>query len=347
MPLIPGQLLNNRYRIVKLLGLRLLRLVAIIAVSILLVGCHPVDRTATQITLTETGVVTPMPTSTVTPIATTTPTGTPTPSLTPAPFFTATPALGIGSTQISAHDGMVMVYIPAGDFQMGASDSDTNANSDEKPHHKVFLNSFWMYQTEVTNAQYALCVKDNVCEAPQYVRSITRSHYYDDPQFNNYPVIWASWNDASNYCQWAEGRLPTEAEWEKAGRGGLEGKLYPWGDEAPVCDQQVKNGANYASCSMEDTTPTGYFQPNDYGLYDMAGNVWEWVSDWYGASYYKTFLSDSSPTDPIGPHSGYYRVLRGGSWHAGAQDLRVSLRPWNDPLILSYYYYVIGFRCAR
>jgi eukaryotic-like serine/threonine-protein kinase len=344
MPLIPSQLLNNRYHIVRVLGLGLFMLVVVIAVSSLLVGCLPVDRTAVQITLTYTRQVTLTPTSTLTPIVTITLTGTPSPTLNPTPTITATSIYGIGSTQISEVDGMVMAYIPAGDFMMGAVESDTQASSAEKPRHQVLIDAFWMYSTEVTNSMYSLCVNEGKCQALSDIRSFTRTHYYDDTQFANYPVIWVSWNDASAYCQWTGGRLPTEAEWEKAARGGLDGKLYPWGDDAPVCDNQIKNGANYWSCSQRDTTPAGYFQPNGYGLFDMAGNVWEWVADWYGEKYYGSVLADAWLPDPTGPTRGGDRVLRGGSWFDNANFLRVSCRSGDSD---GYRFFYIGFRCVR
>jgi formylglycine-generating enzyme required for sulfatase activity len=219
-------------------------------------------------------------------------------------------------------------------------DGDPQAQSNEKPRHKVFIDAFWMYNTEVTNAMYALCVKANICTAPSDNSSYSRTRYYDDTQFANYPVIYVSWNDAKTYCEWAGGRLPTEAEWEKAARGGLEGKIYPWGDEAPVCDNKANNGANFGSCSQRDTTLAGYFKPNGYGLFDMAGNVWEWVN-----SLYKPypFVTTDGREDLTASGS---RVLRGGSWSNGAaQNVRVSFRSWNYPDYRNYDDY--GFRCAH
>jgi len=257
---------------------------------------------------------------------------------------TAAPALGIGSTLVSTKDQMVLLYIPAGEFMMGVLSSDTQANGDEKPRHKVLIDAFWMYQSEVTNAMYDLCVKVNICQPPQFVKSHSRTHYYDDAQFSSYPVIYVSWTDANTYCRWAGGRLSTEAEWEKAARGELEGKLYPRGDEAPVCDKQAKNGANFGSCSQGDTTPAGDFLPNGYGLYDMTGNVWEWVADWYGDKYYTTIPVDAWPANPTGPITGDYRVLRGGAWNDNPNFLRVSERLRYTPDVRNGN---SGFRCVH
>ena len=180
-----------------------------------------------------------------------------------------------------------MVLIPAGEFQMGDSlDGMNNA----LPVHTVYLDAFYMDIYEVTTAQY-----QKFMEATGY-RFWYMEDIYDAPEK---PVVGVSWFDAVAYAGWAGKRLPTEAEWEKAARGGLSGKRYPWGDEISHDDASGADG----------TSPVGSFAPNGYGLYDMAGNVWEWCADWYDADYY----SSSPKRNPAGPSSGKRRVLRGGS----------------------------------
>jgi serine/threonine-protein kinase len=265
------------------------------------------------------------------------------PTLTPAATLTPEPALGIGSTQISPIDNMVQVYVPAGSFQMGSDAGDSN----EKPVHPVTLDAFWIDRTEVANAMYALCVEAGKCPPPFSPKSDTRNSYYGDAQYDNYPVIYVTWDNANAYCDWAGRRLPTEAEWEKAARGTDE-RTYPWGNEQPAgnllnfadsntnfdwSDRTVDDG--YA-----DTSPVGNYPDgaSPYGALDMAGNVWEWVNDWYDEAYY-----GSSPSEnPQGPASGQYRVLRGGSW-GSSDSVRAANRSWYEP----GFDYDVGFRCAR
>jgi formylglycine-generating enzyme required for sulfatase activity len=236
---------------------------------------------------------------------------------------------GIGSTQVSPIDNMVQVYVPAGSFQMG-SDS---GNSDEKPVHTVTLDAFWVDQTEVTNKMYALCVGAGECPPPSSTKSYTLDSYYGNAQYDNYPVIYVSWNNAKAYCEWAGRRLPTEAEWEKAARG-TDGRIYPWGDAAPE--------STMLNFNVGDTTEVGKY-PNGaspYGALDMAGNVWEWVNDWYGESYY----SNSPSENPQGPDSGQFRALRGGSWNYYDRLVRAASRDWFAPDDFNNNF---GFRCAR
>jgi len=144
------------------------------------------------------------------------------------PVF-STPSLTIGASQVSTKDGMLLMYVPAGEFLMGSLDSDHNATADEKPRSTVYLDTFWIDQTEVTNAQYTLCVQAGTCLAPLYDGSNTRDSYFSYSQYANYPVVFVTWDDAFNYCKWVDRRLPTEAEWEKAARG-PDGRTYPWGE---------------------------------------------------------------------------------------------------------------------
>ncbi|MEI7990172.1 MAG: SUMF1/EgtB/PvdO family nonheme iron enzyme, partial [Chloroflexota bacterium] len=244
-----------------------------------------------------------------------------------------TPASQLVSTHILNKDGMVMVYVPAGEFLMGSNDGD----SDEKPQHKVYLDGYWMDKTEVTNAMYQKCVADGSCKDPVGGKaSATHTDYYGNSQYANYPVINVDWNQAQAYCKWAGGRLPSEAQWEKAARG-EDGRKYPWGDGAP--DSSLLN----YNQNVGDTTEVGKY-PSDaspYGIMDMSGNVWEWVNDWYDENYYKNLPQKN----PMGSDSGEYRGLRGGSWVNEAWVVRGANRSWNLPGYRNHYY--VGFRCAR
>jgi len=255
------------------------------------------------------------------------------PSQTSPPTKTPTEKIESGATQISPIDRMVMVYVPAGESQMGGTKGDENTRDEELPRHNVYLKGYWIDQTEVTNAQYSQCVDDGDCDRPYSQTSFARSSYYGDIDYADYPVIFVSWYDAVAYCEWAGRMLPSEAEWEKAARG-VNARSYPWGNEIS-CEL-----ANYGWC-QGDTTPVGEYLggASPYGLLDMAGNVWEWVSDYYYSDYYA-----ESPLDyPTGPESGAYRVIRGGSWNDDIRSLRTSSR---------YYYFPdnarvsIGFRCV-
>lgn len=252
--------------------------------------------------------------------------------LTPRP--TSTPVKPV-TTQVSSVDGMVQVYIPSSEFQMGSLEGDLNAGDEEKPRHPVHLRAYWIDRTEVTNAMYARCVLAGDCQPPKEVYSKTRAHYYDAPEFSDYPVVYVSWYDASAYCKWAGRRLPSEAEWEKAARG-VDGRLYPWGDQPPGREQ-----ANFNS-QIGDTSRVGSHPAgaSPYGVLDMAGNAAEWVSDWYEEAYYKV----SAYTNPVGPADGEFKVLRGGSWFNQLRSMQAAFRLWNYPDLRSD---TIGFRCAR
>ena len=255
-------------------------------------------------------------TATVAPNLTKTATPTKTATITPTPE----PPLGIGSTLINEKDGAELVYVPAGEFLMGSEDAE--AYSDEAPEHTVYLDAYWIYKYEVMNEQYRQCIEDGVCSG----------NLSDYPE-NDYPAENISWYEANDYCKWAGGRLPTEAEWEKAARG-EDGQTYPWGEADPNC-----NLAQYGGCSWYiiavGSLPGG---ASPYGALDMAGNVWEWVADWYDADYYQ----NSPSQNPTGPASGTYRVLRGGSWGGSRWRLRASYRYWYYPGYSASFY---GFRC--
>jgi len=232
------------------------------------------------------------------------------------------------------------ITIPAGDFVMGCADADSDCNSDESPRHTVTLSEYKIQKYEVTNAQYKACVDAGTCTAPSSSNSYTRTSYYGNATYNNYPVIYVNWTQASAYCAWIGGRLPTEAEWEKAARGAYPSEnIYPWGNTSPTCS--LVNG-NISDYCVGDTSEVGCYPSGAsyYGVMDMAGNVWEWVNDWYSLTYY----SSSPTTDPTGPTSGTYRDLRGGSWYDGAWYLRVSDRDYYDPALTATN---VGFRCAQ
>jgi formylglycine-generating enzyme required for sulfatase activity len=260
-------------------------------------------------------------------------TPTPEPTTTPSPVPTDTPAAM--APLVTTPDGATWVYVPAGEFLMGSADGDAEAEPDERPQHTVYLDAFWIMQTEVTNAMYAVCVEAGACAAPPNVESSTQSGYYGEPQFADYPVINVSWADASKYCEWAGGRLPTEAEWEKAARG-TDGRIYPWGDDPP--DAQRSNFGKHVG----DTTLVGLYLSgaSPYGALDMAGNVWEWTSDWYAEVSY----ANSPAQNPTGPSGGDLRVRRGGSWKADAINVRTADRYGFDP---DNRRDVLGFRCVR
>jgi len=237
--------------------------------------------------------------------------------------------------EVIGKDDALMVLIPAGEFQMGDAlgDAFNEGNNDERPVHTVYVDAFYMDVYEVTNEQYKKFMDATGHKAPGY----WNNNSYNEPK---QPVVGVSWHDAIAYAEWAGKRLPTEAEWEKAARGGLVGKRYPWGDDISHDD------ANYDGTGGKDkweyTSPVGIFAPNGYGLYDMAGNVWEWCADWYDPGYY----AKSPKSNPKGPSYGQWRVFRGGSWcYTDADCLLVATRGFDlDP---SYNDDSVGFRCVQ
>jgi formylglycine-generating enzyme required for sulfatase activity/tRNA A-37 threonylcarbamoyl transferase component Bud32 len=263
------------------------------------------------------------------------PTNTPKSTNTPIPTNTLTPiaTLGVGSTMMREKDGMEMVYVPEGTFTMGSKENDSDAWSDEKPERNIYLDAYWFDKYKVSNAQYKLCVDSGTCLKPNRLYSYNRSDYYNNPKYDNYPVIFVNWNQANAYCEWAGGRLPTEAEWEKAARG-TDGRKYPWGNDYPTTELANYN-KNVNDTSAVNSYPKGV---SPYGAFNMAGNVWEWVNDWWSVQY---DVGDTN--NPIGPQSGTSRVLRGGSWNYDYSVVRSANRISRNPLVWDYN---IGFRCA-
>jgi formylglycine-generating enzyme required for sulfatase activity len=240
-----------------------------------------------------------------------------------------------------------MVYVPAGEFVMGSSPADGEDN--EQPQHIVTLNAFWIDVHEITNAQFAAFLNeaDNQTEggAPWLKTNDENIHiqqnegeWISTPGFENHPVVGVTWYGARAYCLWYGARLPTEAEWEKAARG-TNGQLYPWGDAPPTCD--LGNYWVEDSC-VGSTTPVGSYLAgrSPFGALDMAGNVWEWASDWYAPDFY----SNSPAVNPIGPRTGSTRVIRSGSWSNLASFARAGFRGFFDPASINYN---VGFRCTQ
>lgn len=248
-------------------------------------------------------------------------------TITPTDDFVQTPESG--DTIINPIDESPYQYISSGKFLMGSVEGYEDESDDEGKVQFIDIGSFWIGQTEVTNAMYRLCYEDNACEVPG-------GDFFRDQDYANHPVTYVSWEDAHKYCAWAGGRLPTEAEWEKAARGGLENELYPWESESPTCRTNADNGAQFSNCDP-GTVVVGSFEPNNYGLFDMAGNVFEWTSSCY----------QKYPYDPEDGRedidSSCKRVLRGGSWYDGAYILRVSYRVEANPENNSN---ILGFRCV-
>ena len=230
--------------------------------------------------------------------------------------------------------------IPEGCFEMG--DHFGEGDSDEVPVHNVCISAFEMDVHEATNAEYAVCVDAGGCAEPVFTDSFSRPSYYGDPSFDHFPMIWVDWYQATDYCTWAGKRLPTEAEWEYAARGGLAGKRYPWGDAISGTDANFYESGDPWD---NDTSEVEFYAPNGYGLYDMAGNVNEWVNDFYDEDYYQYCVDHGIVNDPPGPESGSNVFFRGGSFRHPTTGLRVAARyPFFPP---TWYQLDLGIRCAR
>jgi serine/threonine-protein kinase len=271
----------------------------------------------------------------------------------------ATQPASPGQNRIRAQDEMTMVFVPAGRFIMGSTEEDYRAGinqcrqyyeicnveyfSREAPHHPVSLSAFWIDQTEVTNAQYQRCIEQGGCEAQAVCDE--GHQMLADGFLADHPRVCVDWAGANEYCLWVGGRLPTEAEWEYAYRG-PQGFIYPWGDEFDgtrlnYCDQNCPE--SHADGEFDDgytiTAPVGSF-PNGaswVGALDMAGNVFEWVGDWFGP------FSPEPQSDPLGPVEGTLRVMRGGTWSYHAARTRGAAR---DAVPPETRFDSVGFRCV-
>jgi len=325
-------------------------------VAVVLFGCGSVDI---QPAVSETAIPSriPIPSPlTFTPIATLEP-------VLPTPTIAPTPTLDIGNTMSSPKDGMPLLYVPAGEFKMGSN----NGGDDEKPVHAINLDAFWIDETEVTNAMFSEFIDKTgyVTDAEK----VGKSWVYQEDSWQevagtdwahplgpasgisnimNYPVVHVSWNDAKDYCEWVDRRLPTEAEWEKAASWDNEQGIkyiYPWGNDfngnlLNFCDKNCSfswadrnSDDGYEFISPVGTYPAG---ASPYGALDMAGNVWEWTSDWYDA-----YPGNSESNSAFGIT---HRVLRGGSWNYYLDLARSTSRNWSDPTSSGSY---LGFRCSR
>lgn len=232
------------------------------------------------------------------------------------------------------------VYVPAGEYTRGCAVDVVGylgCSIESGPLGAIYIDAFYIDKTEVTNAQYARCVANGVCKEPLENRSTTRTAYYNNPAFAQYPVIHVDFERANTYCQWAGKRLPTEGEWEKAARG-TDRRWFPWGNDTPTCDL-----LNSAGC-IGDTAAVGSYPAgaSPYGAMDMAGNVREWVSDLYDKGYYR-----SAPYyNPQGPEwtVANEHLVRGGSWNDIYTHYNVWVRLDEHDI---YETHLIGFRCAR
>jgi formylglycine-generating enzyme required for sulfatase activity len=265
---------------------------------------------------------------------------------------------------------MIILYIPAGEFLMGSTreqaemayeecgnNCDKNWHYAETPQHTIFLDGYWIDKTEMINAMFARFVlaanyktdaervgSGWVYKPRQGWWEYTKGANWRHPRgpgsnidgMEEHPVLQVSWNDARAYCEWAGGRLPTEAQWEKAARG-IDGRIYTWGNELPD-----NNLLSYNNKVIKDAMKVGKYPKgaSPYGVLDMAANAKEWVNDWYDENYYR-----SSPyRNPQGPANGLKRVERGGNWYSEARSVRVAIRNYDLP---DRCYDTLGFRCVR
>jgi sulfatase modifying factor 1 len=236
-------------------------------------------------------------------------------------------AITLCNPGISQKPEDLMVLIHGGEFNMGKNTSQT---SDWQPEHLVKVTSFYMDKYEVTNQQYYDFCTAAKHPLPQFWGL---KEFKSGPEFPDFPVVGVSFGDAVSFARWAGKRLPTEAEWEFAARGGLINKNFPFGDQ--VDSTLVNYGRKY-----KGILKVGSFKPNAYGLFDITGNVWEWTLDFYADDYYAV----SPAENPKGPQTGRFKVIRGGSWHSGAMCVQTYYRNGLSP---SWVDFAVGFRCVK
>lgn len=248
-----------------------------------------------------------------------------------------------------------MVYVPEGEFRMGCDPSVSTIYpclAREQPLHAVYLDSFWIDKYEVTNLQYRNCVRAGECNAPRKFNSFKRDNYFMNSAYDYYPVMYVSWWDAQDYCRWVDKRLPTEAEWEKAARGAIDTRTWPWGEEAPDCTRIDHLPDGTICTDVIDSQRVGSFPANisPYGALDMSGNVFEWVNDRYDVTYYQR-SPYFNPPGPTGSDLIFFSI-RGGGYRDNWYYMRVSHRHWghhgDEPFTDVPYYRSerLGFRCA-
>jgi formylglycine-generating enzyme required for sulfatase activity len=256
----------------------------------------------------------------------------------PTVTFTPTPTVEppLGSSKVSPIDGMNQIYVPSGNFLMGSTDDFSEAELQEKPQHTVYLDGFWMDQTEVSQGMFKRCIASGTCS--ELTHDFEQNPNYTNTEYDNHPVIYITWDQAKIYCERVGRRLPTEAEWEKAARGTADGRLFPWGDTPPDGTKALFGNA------LNGTRPVGSYPAgaSPYGILDMIGNVREWVFDIYSETYYRT----SPDRNPPGSEETDYlfeRTLRGASYKDAIHNTHLSMR----------FHHVAnspgenrGFRCA-
>jgi len=232
-------------------------------------------------------------------------------------------------SKTSPQDGMIQMFVPAGEFTMGAGADKTSETN--TPRHIVYLDAYWMDRVEVTNSMYLKCMQAGGCTPP-----VSHNLNYNKWAYRNHPIVYITWYQANTYCQWADRRLPTEAEWEKAARG-TDWRPYPWGFDNPN-----PRLANYADTMIHESVSSFRYPlgASPYGVLNMSGNVREWIADWFDPNYYEV----SPYANPTGPETGKEKSLRSGSYNEGPRGVTIEKRYRHEPQSAGLSR---GFRCAQ